>query len=152
RPAAAHLGGDLCVLQRAPQAIAAHEQYVVRLERPAAAERHVGQYRITAQAALDEVAHRVCLCLLRADESLAQQQLHMTVVAAARHERAAPRVVEAAVADMRPPTRALLHQADRASGTWPLLERQLGSEPYHLRMCAPERQVQKAERIDERLW
>src|SRR5256885_11151646 len=60
-------------LSRSPQPVAARQQHVVRLERAAPRQRHVRQDRIPAEATLDEVAHRVRLRLLGADEPLAQR-------------------------------------------------------------------------------
>src|SRR5580658_1136982 len=84
-PGGAEGTGDLAILQAAPQPVAADQQHVVRLQGAAPADRHVGQDRIAAEAAFDEVAHGVIVRLLRIDEPLAQQELDVTVVAAA-HE------------------------------------------------------------------
>ena len=75
----------------------------------------------------------------------------MTVVAAARQQRAVPHVIQAAVADVRPPAGALLDEAQGTGGARPLLERQLHTELHHLLVRASERQVQKAQRIEQRL-
>src|SRR5881227_43690 len=79
-PGAAELGGDLGVGERAPQSVGASHDDVDRL---------------AAEAGLDEVAHRMIVRLLVADQPLAQQQLDVTVVAAARHHLSVPHVVEA---------------------------------------------------------
>jgi hypothetical protein len=89
--------------------------------------------------------------LLSADQTLAQQQLDVAVVAAARDQLAAPYVIDAAVADVRPPAGVLLDEAYGAGGARPLLERQLGAELHDFLVGAPERQVQEAERIEQRL-
>src|SRR5438270_537236 len=51
-PGAAELGGDLGVGERAPQSVGASHDDVVRLERTAPGERHVGQDRVAAEAGL----------------------------------------------------------------------------------------------------
>ena len=65
------------------------------------------------------------------------KKLDVAVVAAARDERAVAHVIEAAVADVRPPAGTLLHQAHRAGGARALLERQLRAELAPLRVRAP---------------
>ena len=60
------LGHDFLVLEGTPQPVGADHDDVARLERAAAAQRHVRQDRIPAQAALDEVAHRMIVRLLGA--------------------------------------------------------------------------------------
>src|ERR1700683_3221148 len=89
--------------------------------------------------------------LLIADESFAQQQLHVTVIAAAGEELAAAHVIEAAVAHVRPPARTLLDQAHSAGGTRALLQRQLHPELHHLLVRAPERHVQEPQGIEQGL-
>src|SRR5579863_9433088 len=148
---AAELIGDVTVLERPPQAVGADQQYVLRAQRAAAAERHVRQDGIAAQAALDEIAHGMIVGLLGIDHALAQQQLHVAVIAAARQELSLAQVIDAAVADVRPPGGVLLYQAHRAGGARPLLERQLRAEFDHLLVGAADGQVQEAERIEERL-
>ncbi len=113
--------------------------------------RHLRQDRVPAQAALHEVAHRVVVGLLGADHALAQQQLDVAVVAAARQDRPAAQVVEAAVTHVRPPAGVLLHQAHRASGARSLLDGQAGAEAHDLLVGTPEGHVQEAQRIEQRL-
>src|SRR5579863_5462314 len=131
RAGGAHLGDDLLILEGTPEAIRAHEQHVVRLNRPPPRQGHLRQDRVPAEAALDEVAHGVLVRLLGVDEALAQQQLDVTVVAAARHQRRTAQVIEATVADVRPPARVLLHQTHRTGRPRALLERQLHAELDH---------------------
>src|SRR5688572_8451817 len=95
--------GDLGVLEVRPDAVGADHEDVAVLERLAARDRHLGQLRLAAQAALDEVPHRVARDLLFADRAFAQELLDVAVVARARDDRAAAQVVDAAVADVRPP-------------------------------------------------
>src|SRR5207253_966835 len=63
----------------------------------------------------------------------------------------APHVVEATVADVRPPAGVLLHEAHGAGGAGTLLERQLRAELHDLVVRLPERKVEEPERIEERL-
>src|SRR5580698_5413417 len=89
--------------------------------------------------------------LFRRDQSLAQQELDMTVIAGARDEAAVPMVIDAAVAHMRPPRGALLHETYRAGRARALLEGELHADAHDLLMRATEGHVQKSERIKQRL-
>ena len=52
---------------------------------------------------------------------------------------------------MRPPRRILLHDAHGTGGAWPLLERQWKSDTHDFIVRAPEREMQEAERIEQRM-
>ena len=119
--------------------------------RTQAPDHHLRQQRVAAEAALDVIAHRMVLRLVGADQAFLQQQLDVAVIARARQHRAVAQVVDAAVADVRPPGGALLHEAERAGGARPLLERQLCAERDDVRVCAAEAEVQEGERIEQRL-
>jgi hypothetical protein len=138
---------DFSVVERAPKPVRADEKYVAGLNRLAPRDRHVRQNRIAAETGLDEIAHRMHLHLLDGDEPLAQQEFHMTVIAGARDEPAVAQMIDATVADVRPPCRALLHEAHRAGCARPLLEGQMSPELHDLLMCPAERHMQKAERV-----
>ena len=103
------------------------QQHVARLQQVPAADRHLGNRRIAAETALDEVAHRVSRQFFLGDLAFAQQQLDVAVIAGALEDLAVTQVVHAAVADVRPVRRAFLDQADRPSWraaayrcVWPL--------------------------------
>src|ERR1700686_2533355 len=91
------------------------------------------------------------LYLLNCDEPFAQQEFNVAVVARARDEPTITQMIDATVADVRPPSRALLHEAHRASRTRALLKRQMAAEPDDLFMSPAERQVQKPEWIEQGL-
>ena len=91
------------------------------------------------------------LRLLLGDQALADQELDVAVVAGALGDAPAAHEIHAAVADVGPVGRITLHQADRAGGARPLLERQPGAERDHGLVDAAERQVQEAEGIEQRL-
>jgi hypothetical protein len=48
-----------------------------------------------------------------------------------------------------PPSRLLLHDADRTSCTRPMLERQVPTDPYYLLMRAPEREMQESQWVEQ---
>ena len=75
----------------------------------------------------------------------------MAVVARARDHRAAAQVIDAAVADVRPPGLAALHQADGAGRARPQVHRQLDADRDDRGMGAAEGQVQESERVEQRL-
>src|SRR5262249_45961182 len=110
-----------------------------------------GHDRVAAETTLHEIAHRVRLRLFRGDQAFAQQELDVTVIAAARDHRSMPQMVEPAIADMGPPRRSLLYQADGACSAWALLDRELSTELHDFLVRAPQRQVEKTKRIEERL-
>ena len=84
--------GDLGIVAGPPQMPSVHTSSTSSgLERVPAAQRHVRQERIAAEAALDEVAHRMIQRLLRGDQALAQQQLDVAVIAGALNDLAAAR-------------------------------------------------------------
>ena len=91
------------------------------------------------------------LRLLGRDQALAQQQLDVAVIAGPGEEGSLPEVVQTAVADVRPPGGLLLHHAHRAGCPRTMLDRQLGAELDDLLVRAPESQVQKSHRVEERL-
>jgi hypothetical protein len=124
---------------------------VAVLERMAAGERHLRQHRLAAEAALDEIAHRVAGNLLLADRTLAQQLFDVAVVARARDDRAAAQVVHAAVADVRPVGLAALHQAHGAGRARAQVEGEPGAEGDDRVVRAAEREVQETERVEQGL-
>ena len=142
---------DLAVVEPAPQPVGANQQDVVGLERLAQAQRHLGQERLAAQAALDEIAHRMGQRLVGGDHAFAQQELDVAVVARALEDLAAAQKIDAAVADVRPERAAVLHQAHGAGGARPQLERQVGAELGHFLVRTAERQMQESERIENGL-
>ena len=75
----------------------------------------------------------------------------MAVIARTRHQLAAPQVVDAAVANVRPIGGTELHQAQRDGGARPVLQRDLGAELHHLAVRRAETHVQETERIEQRL-
>ena len=83
-------------------AVGADEQHVTRRELLSAGHAHVGKRRVAAEAALDEVAHRMAAHLVLVDQPFAQQELDVAVVARALANRALSQLVHAAVADVRP--------------------------------------------------
>jgi hypothetical protein len=91
-----------------------------------------------------------CACTF-ADEPLADQELDVAVVTRALRHAAAAHEVDAAVADVRPVGRVALHQADRAGGAGPLLERQLRAERDDGLVHAAQGEMQEAERVEQRL-
>ena len=60
-------------------------------------------------------------------------------------------MIHAAVADVSPPCRALLHEAHGAGGARPLLERQVHADAHDFLVRTAQRHVQKAQRIEQRL-
>jgi len=91
------------------------------------------------------------LCLIGADDTLAHQQLDVTVVAGARQHPSATDVIGAAVADVREISGATLHQAQRDGGARPVLQRNFGAVAHDLLVSRAQAQVQKAQRIEQRL-
>ena len=86
-----------------------------------------------------------------ADESLAHQQLDVTVVARALDHLPGAYVIDTAVAHVCPKGTALLHQADRTGRTRSHLDRQLRPERHQRLVGGSETQMQKAERVEQRL-
>ena len=70
-------------------AVGADEQHVARRELLSAGHAHVGKRRVAAEAALDEVAHRMTAQLVLVDQPFAQKELDVAVVARALANRAA---------------------------------------------------------------
>ena len=75
----------------------------------------------------------------------------MAVVTRALENLSTAQKIDAAVTDVRPERAAVLHQAHRAGGARPELERQVGAELHHFLVRAAERQMQEAERIENGL-
>lgn len=75
----------------------------------------------------------------------------MAVIARAHDNGTLAQVIHAAVADVRPPRRALLDEADRAGCARPLFQRQAHSNTYDLFVRTPQGHVQEAQRIEQRL-
>ena len=84
------------------------------------------------------------------DPARAQQQLDVRVVTRAFEHPAGAQLVDAAVADVRPVRAAALHEAHGAGGTRPDLRRQAVAERDDRVVCAPDREVQEAVRIEQR--
>ena len=76
-------GRDLRVLEVRPDAVGADHEHVAVLERLAPRDRHLRKHGLAAEAALDEVAHRMGRDLVLADRAVAQQLLDVAVVARA---------------------------------------------------------------------
>jgi len=122
-----------------------------RLQWPPTGQRHVRDYRISPETTLNEVPHRMNLCLVGGNQPFAQQKLDMAVVAAARQHLSVPQMVDPAIADVRPPRGFLLDETNGASGAGALLDRQRHTELHDFLVCTAKCQMQKAERIEERL-
>jgi hypothetical protein len=73
------------------------------------------------------------------------------VIARTLKHSATPQVVHAAVANVRPPCRPLLHDTDCAGRARALLERKVHAETHHVLMRTTQRHVEKAQRIEERM-
>src|SRR5688500_3092739 len=73
----------------------------------------------------------------------------MAMVPRTFHDAALAQLIDAAVAHMRPPGRALLHDAHSTSGTRPMLKRQTPANAHHFLMRAPQRHMQKAQRVEK---
>src|SRR6185436_17817316 len=72
---------DVAIAQIRPDAVGAQKQQIARLQHVPAAHSHLGNRRIAAEAALDEIAHRVRRQFFLGDLAFAQQQLDVAVVA-----------------------------------------------------------------------
>jgi hypothetical protein len=142
---------DIAVLQIRPDAVRAQQQHIARLERLAAADRHLRNGRIPAQAALHEIAHWVRRDFLFRDLAFAQQQLDMTVVASARVNSAVAYPVDAAVADVSPVGSAFLHEADGNRRARARIDALAAAEPRHVVVRLAQRQMEKTERVEQRV-
>ena len=121
--------GHVAVAEPRPQAVGAGEQHVARFEFLAVRDAHVRHRRVAADAALDEIAHRVILGLFFGDGAFLDQHLDMAVVAGARQNLALAHLVDTAVADMRPECAAFLHEADRAGRPRPEVHGDVSADP-----------------------
>ena len=81
----------------------------------------------------------------------AHQQLDVAVIARALAQLAGAQMVHAAVTDVRPIGRSLLHDAHRTGGTRAHLQRQPRRQADDAGMRCAQRQVQESERIEQRL-
>src|SRR5262245_24561171 len=72
---------DLRVREPGPESVRTQQHDVTGLQRTPGAQAHLGEHRIAADTALDEVAHRMRRGLRLGDASRAQQQLDVAVVA-----------------------------------------------------------------------
>jgi uncharacterized protein (TIGR00255 family) len=90
-------------------------------------------------------------CLLRSDEALAQKQLHVAVIARSLNHSATSQVIHAAVSDMRPPCRALLHDAHGACCPRPLLQRQTHAYTHDFLVRPAECEVQETQWVEDRV-
>ena len=86
-----------------------------------------------------------------ADRAVAQELLDVAVVARAGDHRTGAQVIDAAVADVGPERLLPLHQADRAGRARAHVHREPGADRDDGRVRAAEREVQEAERIEQRL-
>ena len=85
------------------------------------------------------------------DQSFAQQYLHVAVVARALEHLLLSQLIDATVADVRPIGRGILDQADRTGRARPRFNTESHAQLDDLFVCPPERQMQKAERIENRM-
>ena len=86
---------DVFLLEPRPEAVRACQQHVTVVQRDSAADAHIRQRAVAAEAALNEIAHRVAFDLAFVNEALAQQNLDVTVVARAPHDVAVANLVDA---------------------------------------------------------
>ncbi len=86
------------------------------------------------------------------DQPFAQQDLDVTVVARALKYLRLPYLIHAAVADVSPVGAGFLHQAYRASRTRPCFHREAHAELDHFFVSSAKRQMQKTQRIEDRMW
>ena len=142
---------EILVIEVGPKPVGAQEQHVAGFQAPAGRDAHFGKRGVAAQAALDVVAHGVSVHFRLGDQALAQQHLDMTVIARALEHLRLAQLIDAAVADVRPVGRRVLHQADGAGRPRPRLDRQTRAQLDHFFVRAAERQMQKAQRIEDRV-
>ena len=84
-------------------------------------------------------------------ESLAQQQLHMAVIAGSCGHGTVAQQIDAAVPDVGPVGRTLLHQAHGAGRPGSMLQGQVQPDAHHFLVGTAQRQVQKTQGIEQRL-
>ena len=82
------------------------------------------------------------------DQSFAQQQLHVAVVARSRFDAAGTELIDAAVADVRPVRTAVLDEACGARGTRLVIERHAFTELHDTVVSAREGEGQEPLRIE----
>ena len=128
----------ILVSQVCPQAIRAQQQHIARLQPPPRRDGHLRQRRVSAQAAFNVVAHRVTVHLGLGDQALAQQHLDMAVIARALQDLRLAQLINAAIADMRPICRRILHQSHRAGGARPCLDAQSRAELHDFFVCSAQ--------------
>src|SRR5882757_3755638 len=75
----------------------------------------------------------------------------MAVIPGPRHKGSLPEVIQTTVANVRPPSRTLLHDTYGARRARPLLDRQVCPELHDLLMGTTQCQVQEAHGVEERL-
>src|SRR5271165_5749453 len=118
---------------------------------PACRDAHLRQRGVAAETAFDVISHRMTLYLGFRDQSFAQQYLHVAVVARALEHLLLSQLIDATVADVRPIGRGILDQADRTGRARPRFNTESHAQLDDLFVCPPERQMQKAERIENRM-
>src|SRR5690606_23452920 len=91
---------DLVVVEPGPESVRAREQHVAAGEALAAGDAHARQRPVAAEAALDEVAHRMRTHLALADQPLAPQQLDVAVIARTLLHAPVAQLINPAVADV----------------------------------------------------
>src|SRR5690606_16208368 len=116
----------------------------------ATVDRHLRNGWVSAQATLDEVAHRMVRNFFLGDLAFAQQQLDMAVIARALEHLTVPNVIHAAIADMRPVRGAVLDEAYRRRSTRARIDALRISESGDLIVGAAQRHVEETERIEDR--
>jgi len=91
----------------------------------------------------------VILHLPGGDDALAHQQLDVAVIARAFAYPAGAQVIDAAVADVGPVGRGLLHNADRTGGARSQLERHRRAKGDHALVRDADREVQESQGIEQ---
>ena len=94
--------GDFGIAQTPPHPIGADKQHIVPLQHPSLRDGHVRQDRIAPQAALHVIAHGVIVRLIGRNQTFAQQQFDVAMVASARRHRALAQQVDPAIAHVCP--------------------------------------------------
>ena len=109
-----------------------------------------GKRRVAAETALDVVAHRVAVHFRLGDQALAQQHLDVAVIARALEHLRLAQLIDAAVADVRPVGRRVLHQAHGAGRARTRLDASDPTPSLTTSSCArPSDRCKKAERIED---
>ena len=91
------------------------------------------------------------LRLLGGDQSFPQQQLDVAMVARAQHEGAVPQVINPAIADVYPPSGALLYEAHGTGGPGAMLDGKLCPELHDFLVSTAQGEMQETERVEKGL-